>query len=257
MLTLIRKELRQDWRSFRLPALYLVLAFFALADPLATKYMGEILRRFATGITITMPPPSAEQAMGQFLGDILEIGVLVVIAVTMGAVSAEKGSGVATFVLTKPVSRKAYLGAKLLVLSGGIAAGIAVSAAMAYAYTWTLLGRPNPGGAVLATLSTLLFAEFVFAVTFGASAALRSSLAAGGTGLIAFFLAMLIGSLLARTSVGPYLPSTLAASLGRFLAAPASNEAVLMILRPGLATLVLSGAILAAGYARFRLEPLP
>ncbi|MEW5866617.1 MAG: hypothetical protein AB1774_07145 [Bacillota bacterium] len=257
MLSLIKKELRQNWRSFRLPALYLTLLFFSLADPLTTKYMGQILQRFATGITITMPPPSAAQAMGQFLGDILEIGVFVIIAITMGAVASEKGIGVATFILTKPVSRKAYVGAKLFVLSGGVASGIALFTTLAYVYTWTLLGRAEPAGVILAALSTLVYAEFILAVTFASSMTLQSSLAAGGVGLLAFFLTMLVGSLLSRSSVGPYLPSTLAANISSFLATPANERAVFMFLRPGIVTLILSIAILVGGYGKFKREHLP
>ncbi len=206
---LLTKELRQAWRSFRLPALYLALLFLAIMDPLSTRYMGELLRKFATGITIVVPPPSAEMAVGSFIGDIVEIGLLIVIAITMGAVAGEKASGVATFVVTRPVSRRAYVLAKYCVLAAGLAAGIAASVALASLYSWTLIGPVPASRVALAAVAVGLYAELIMSATFAASMVAGSPLAAGGTGLAFMLAAGILGSLLSRSAVGPWLPTAL------------------------------------------------
>ncbi len=256
MLPLVRKELRQNWRSFRLPALYLTLVFLALADPLMTRYMSQILQRFASGITIVVPPPSPAQAMSQFLGDVLEIGIFVIVAITMGAVAGEKASGLASFVLTKPVTRASYVGAKLVVLAAGVAVGVVGAAALAHAYTWTLLGAAEPAGVALATLCALTYAEFFLAITFAASMVVPNALAAGGVGLGALLASTVLGSIFARSAAGAYLPSSLVAGIAHFLNTPAAGRSAAAFLRPAAVAVALAVAFVACGYLRFRREPL-
>jgi len=261
MSVLLQKELRQTWRTFRLPALYIVLLFLAITDPLSTRYMGEILGKFATGITIVAPPPSAEMAVGSFVSDIVEIGLLVIIAITMGAVANEKASGVTAFVVTKPVSRSSYVCAKYLVLAAGIALGIAVGVAVASLYTWTLIGPVDPSLAALAALAVCIYAEFIMSATFAASMVTSGGLPAGAVGL-GFMILMGLGSaFFGQTAIGAYLPTSLigyANSLlsGSALSQKTSGLSALSILRPGITAVVISAALLWAGFARFKKQAL-
>ena len=50
MLLLVRKDLLQAWRTFRLPALILTGVFFALLDPLTAKFMPQILGSLAMSL---------------------------------------------------------------------------------------------------------------------------------------------------------------------------------------------------------------
>lgn len=253
MSVLIRKELRQAWRSFRLPAFAITLLFLAIMDPLSTRYMGEILERFAQGVTIIVPPPAPEQAVGTFLGDIIEIGLLVIIAITMGAVASEKASGVTTFVVTKPASRKSYIAAKLLVAAGGVVASIAAGTLVASLYTWTLMGPVPSGRVALAAVSVGLYAELVLAATFAASMVAPSPLTAGGMGLGAFMVAGLAGAIFGRSSIGPYLPSELSANITTLLSGAGGAD---LLVKPGITALAASAALVAAGFAKFRRQDL-
>ena len=49
MSRLARWELKQAWRSFRIPGFWLLLLFFALMDPPVIKYMEQIVARFGGG----------------------------------------------------------------------------------------------------------------------------------------------------------------------------------------------------------------
>jgi ABC-2 type transport system permease protein len=249
---LVRKEIRQAWRSFRLPALYIVLLFLAVLDPLSAKYMGEIISRFAQGITIIMPPQSAEQALATFISDIVEIGLLIIIAITMGSVAGEKATGVTTFIVTKPASRKSYVLAKLAVLAGGLVLGIAASTLVASLYTWTLLGPVSASRAALAATSVGLYAEFIMAATFAASMAVSGTVAAGGLGLAVLAVAGIAGSVLSRSRIGPYLPSTLMGNASLFLTGADVSKWTSMLLKPGLTTSLLSAGLLVAGFERFK-----
>ena len=250
--SLIKKEFRQVWRSFRLPGLCLTLLSLAIMDPLASKYMGEIIARFAQGITIIVPPPTAEQAMETFLGDVGELGLLAVIAITMGSVASEKASGVSAFVVTKPVSRLTYVLAKYAVLAAGVAAGIGGSAAVAYLYTWTLLGPVQSSRACLATLAMASYAELVMTVTFSASMALPGSLAAGGMGLASMFLMGIAGSLLRGTRIGPYMPSALVGGATSLLRGLGQAGLVDALMKPLASAAALGILLWVLGFRKFQ-----
>ncbi|MGE5579096.1 MAG: ABC transporter permease [Bacillota bacterium] len=252
MSALVGKEIRQAWRAFRLPALYLTLLFLAIMDPLSTRYMGEILQKFATGITVLVPPPTAEMALGSFIGDIAEIGLLVIIATTMGAVAGEKASGVTAFIVTKPASRKSYVAAKYTVLAGGLAIGIVTSALLAALYTWTLIGPVQASRIILATLAVLIYAEFIMSATFAASMVASSGLAAGGAGLVIMIVTGIAGALLAQAPVGPWFPAALMRNATLLL----SGGNPELIVKPGLAAVAASAALIWAGFAGFKRQAL-
>lgn len=253
MSVLLRKETRQAWRAFRLPALYLTLLFLAIMDPLSTRYMGEILQKFATGVTIVVPPPSAEMAVGSYIGDLVEIGLLVIIAISMGAVANEKSTGVAAFMVTKPVSRGAYVASKYVVLSLGIALGVAGGVLIASLYTWTLIGPVGVSAVTLAAIAICLYAEMIMTVTFAASMVSSGALAAGGVGLGFMILTGIAGALLGQTSAGPYLPSALIGNANRLLSGASSAS---LLLKPGLTAVSVSAASLWAGFAKFKRQDL-
>lgn len=251
---LVEKELRQVWRSFRLPAYYLVLLFLAVSDPLMAKYMGKILERFAQGITIILPPPSPFQAMTQFLGDLIELGLLLVIAIAMGSVAGERASGVTAFLLTKPVTRKRYILAKYSVLVVGVVAGVTLSSLLAQSYIWTLIGPVPAAGAWLATASVLVYTLYILSATFSASMMTESSLAAGGTGLLVLFATGVSGTLLNNSWVAPYLPTALVRNISSYLERGTgvfSGGQVASFIRPALSSVLLSVLFLSIGYLKF------
>lgn len=254
---LMTKEFRQAWRSFRLPALLLVLLFLAIMDPLVTKYMGEIFARFVEGVTIVLPPPSSTQAMGQFLGDVVELGVLVIIAITMGSVAGEKANGVASFIVTRPASRRAYVASKFLVLLGGLTAGIAGATSIASLYTVTLIGPVDGGRVISAAVSVWIYTAFIFCATFAASMAANGPLTAGGAGFAAFLVTALAGAVLGSASVGQYLPSALISNVNTFLSGSGDLEIAARILKPGAVAAVVSATLLALGFQSFKQQDLP
>jgi len=228
-------------------------------DPLTTRYMGEILQKFGGGITVTVPPPTAEMAFGSFIGDIVEIGLIVIVAITMGSVAGEKASGVTAFIVTKPVSRKSYVLAKYWVHVVGVALGIAASSALAYLYTWSVIGPAPVHRAALATVAIVLYAAFSVSVTFTLSMVAKGGLAAGGASLCIILLVGLVGSLLKHTVIGPWFPSTLMGNAGLLLsdAIDIRTSSILsLILKPGSVTVLLSALLLLGGFEKFKKQDL-
>lgn len=217
MRTLLSKEFYWNWRSFRYPALILVFVFFALLNPPTIKYMNEILSLFAgvEGIGALLPEPTAQEAMSSVFSDLSQIGVLVLIFVTMGIVAREKETGVAGWMLSKPVGRSRYLLAKVITLYATIVLGLAAASLLAYLYTWSLLGRVGVQGVLWAYFSLATYMILMGSLTFALSTLLRTPLQAGGVAVVVFFLSG-IGNLLVSGSslVRSVYPNTLLGKLG-------------------------------------------
>jgi ABC-2 type transport system permease protein len=212
VLLLVRKDLLQAWRTFRLPALILTGVFFALLEPLTAKFMPQILGLFGDqyeGLADIIPEMGPAEALLSFCGDLTQIVALVLIIVAMGAVALERERGISAWVLTRPVDRGAYLWSKYLALLIGMIITVAVSGALAITYTASLFGSVPLSGALWALLFIAIFLMLILAVTVCASAFFRSQLAAGGIGLAFLFAIFLPQLIFGQTDIGRYFPHVL------------------------------------------------
>jgi ABC-2 type transport system permease protein len=108
--------------------------------------------------------------------------------------------------LSKPVTRAAFVTAKLIAMSLVFAISIAVASAVCFGYTVWLFGPVDGGQYAVLNLLLLLFLVFSLAVTLLFSSIFRSSLAAGG---IAF--AVLVGQAIFASIpwLGEFMPGQL------------------------------------------------
>ncbi len=248
MNALMIKELRENWRSFRYPAFLLVLLFFALSDPLMIKYMREILAYFAE-IEIALPDPSPQEAFATFLGDASQLGILVLIFISMGSIAGEKENGVAGWILSKPVNRWEYYLAKAACISAIIIAGVAASSAIAYLYTWSLLGRVSFYNALWATISFTAFALLYGAISFALSTVARSPLQAGGLTVLIFFASGILNLPVSETRLRDFYPNTLLSEMSLLLHGQSTPDHLAL---PLAVTLGLTAAILLLAGWRFQ-----
>jgi len=234
---LFGKELREQVRSYRLLILGLVFVFFGLASPLFAKFTPEILKSVGTdqGVTIVLPDPTAADAVAQYVKNLSQIALFVLIFLSMGAVVAEKERGTAVFVLVKPASRLAFLSAKLAVLWAAVTGAVVLSGLCAYGYTVALFQPPVVTGFMLANLALLLHLLTFVTTTFFFSALARSQVVAG---VLSFLTWILLASLGGLGTVSEFLP-------GRLLSA--AMEAAAGVPLPW-EPLVGSGALIALAF---------
>jgi ABC-2 type transport system permease protein len=134
----------------------------------------------------------------QLLRSVGQLGALAAILLTMGSVAGERERGTAALVLAKPVSRFAFLAAKLVSIAMVFALATALAVLAAWLYTSLLFEQPPVLPwlqlALLAWLSIMVFV----AITFLGSTVVRSTLGAaafGVAGLVALSLASTISTL--------------------------------------------------------------
>jgi ABC-2 type transport system permease protein len=204
---LLLKELLESWRTRRLPAVVGLFIVLGIISPLTARYMPEILKAaLGSQLTVPVPIPTAADAILQVQKNLGQLGAFTAIVLAMGAVAAEKERGTAAFILTKPASRGAFLGAKLAALGLVLALATLVSVGIAWAYT-AVLFEPGPigGWVALAVLAWLALAAWS-SITFLASTVSGSSALAAGVGVVALIGLSLIGAI---PQVGRFLPAGL------------------------------------------------
>ncbi len=205
---LLRKDLREQWRTLRLPVVALIFFVFGLASPVLAKYTPELISHAGGNIQITVPTPTLADAVDQFIKNLGQIGTFAAILLAMSSIARERERGTAALVLSKPVSRPAFLGSKFTALLVTLGVSVVVGGLADYAYTAALFRTMTvPGFVACCALLFLSTAVFV-AVTFLASTLIGSTLPAAGVGLGVYFLAAIAGTI---QRVNDLLPAGLAA----------------------------------------------
>ena len=89
---LFRKEWLEHWRNYRFLVLLIVLTLFGLLAPLTARYGPELLKLLPNGEAIArlVPPPTARDAVAQYLKNVSQFGAILALLLTMGVVAQEK-----------------------------------------------------------------------------------------------------------------------------------------------------------------------
>jgi ABC-2 type transport system permease protein len=249
---LLEKEMVEAWRTYRLgvvAALFLVLGITA---PVLTRFLPDIIKALApAGFNVDVPDLGIADVLDQLLKNLIQFGALAAILVTMGSVATEKERGTAAFVLAKPVTRTAFLGAKIVAIGMIFAVATTLAVAGAWVYTGLLYFSPPVLPwiklGVVIWLSTMVYVS----ITFLGSVLMRSSLGAAGigfAGLIALSLASVVPIL------STWLPAGLIA-VAKSVAMEESSSDVHPI-RTVVACALIVGGCLFLAWLRFRNEEL-
>ncbi len=208
LLAAIRKELIEQWRTYRLLILVVILFVWAMLSPLGAKYMSQIVTGLAGDQFANIVPTQTTilDAIAQYVKNMPLWGILLAMLLTMGSVAGEKEKGTAALMLVKPLSRATFLAAKFLALGLAFLAAMALAALTGYLYTLILYG-PLEWGPWLA-LNGLLWLEMMLtvAVTLLFSTLLRSQAAAAG---LTFTGILLAGAIAGIPRLGAAMPANL------------------------------------------------
>lgn len=204
----LRKELMEQWRSYRLLIASVILIIFGLLSPLTAKYTPELLKLLPNGEAIAqlVPPPTAMDAVGQYVKNIGQFGVILALLMTMGVVAQEKDKGTAAMVLVKPLSRGLFLLAKLVALGLTFTTSIALAGIACYYYTLLLFQALDVKAWLTLNGLMLLFVLVYVALTLFCSTVTKSQVAAGGLAFGVLLVLAIPGSI---PGIGEYLPNQL------------------------------------------------
>lgn len=195
-LSFLRKELHEIVRTWRLWVLPGIMLFFAISGPLAAKYMPELLRSMLGDQANRLPPlpvPTYLDSWAQWLKNIGQLGLFAVMLLYGGMISAERKSGTAVLVLTKPVGRWAFLLAKLtaatILIGGATALGTLVTGGL----TAVMFADVDVAPLLKGTGFWLIQVGLYLAVLALLSAWMKSSVAASAAGIGVLFAVSTLG----------------------------------------------------------------
>jgi ABC-2 type transport system permease protein len=250
---LVRKELLESWRTYRLPVVAGLFLVVGLTSPLLAKFLPEIIKA-AGGDQVgglVVPTPTPADAVDQLWKNLAQFGAFAAIILAMGAVATERERGTAAFILSKSVSRGSFLAAKVVAIGVVLAIAVGLATAVAWVYTAILFEAMPVGGwvamAVLAWIGLCAWA----AITFLGSTVTGSAAAAAGLG----FLALLVLSIAsAIPGVGRFTPGGLAGpALAYAIGAPV---AIADVVSAVIGSIVLIALALGAAAWSFRRQEL-
>jgi ABC-2 type transport system permease protein len=204
---LLRKELLEQVRTWRLVVVVIVFAIFGIGSPALARYTPELVKAFAGNqFTLRVPTPTVADAVAQFLKNLGQTGILAAVLLSMGSVATEKERGTAALLLTKPVTRGAFLAAKLVAIAITLGIGILAAGSVGYAYTALLFSAPSLAG--YAAMCGLLLLSLVgyASLTFLGSTLVRSPLPAAAIGVGAMVVLAILSVL---PTIGANAPGNL------------------------------------------------
>ena len=182
------KEIREIWRTWRIWVLPSIVLFFALTGPPLAKYTPELVGALAGNQLrgLQVPAPTFSDAYVQWTKNLSQIVLIAVVIVYGSLVSGEVRSGTVTLVLTKGLSRRAFVAVKAAVHSLFLVVLVAAGALLTWLLTLLLFGAAPARGLWNATGAFLVLGVLFMAAMTLLSVLIRSAAGAAGAGLGAY-----------------------------------------------------------------------
>jgi ABC-2 type transport system permease protein len=192
----VQKELLEIVRTWRIWVVPGLILFFAVTSPIVALLTPALVSSLAgsePGVVIQVPEPIALDAYKQFLKNLNQIVLVALILGGAGTISGERRAGTAALVLTKPLSRAGFVGAKfvaqVILVTGATLVGLVVCAAA----TSLCFGDSPLAQFVSAVGIWWVYALVTVAVLLFFSASFASTGAAAGFGFAWYLVIVLCG----------------------------------------------------------------
>jgi ABC-2 type transport system permease protein len=189
------KELREILRTWRIWVLPGIVLFFAITGPPLAKVTPQILESFAgsqPGVIMQLPTPTYVDAYASWIKNLSQMMVFAVIIIFGGLVTSETKSGTAVLVLTKPLSRPAFVLAKFVSALTLLTGSIALGAVVTWGITRAVFGEAPVGLLAETTGAWLAFGVVLLGVMTLLSASVSSQAGAAGAGFGVFVVMSLL-----------------------------------------------------------------
>jgi ABC-2 type transport system permease protein len=241
------KEILRTWRIWVLPG---ILLLFALTGPVLAKLTPQLMAMGGGNQFkgLVFPTPTYHEAYGQWIKNLSQLALLVLLIVYGSIISSERKSGTAVLVLTKPVSRTAFIVAKAVVHSAFLAVLVIAGTLITWGLTVAIFGQA-PGSALWsASLVWLVYGVLFIALMTLLSVLIGSSAGAAGVGIGAYALLSIAATWKPLGTNSPAALATLPSSL------VAGKDVAVMW--PVLTSLLLAAVLFALAARAFRRSEL-
>ncbi len=213
MTVLVYKNIREILRTWRVWVLVLVLATASVVGPLLAKYSDELLSSLGgAAMAGILPEATAATAGQQWVSDLGQ-SVTIALALIAGTVMAgELADESYFFTLTRGVTRRAFVLAKLFALHIVLFVALVVFAPINGVVTYALFNEANFIGVIQASALWFVFASFIMCGVAVLAVATSSAVGAGATGIGLMVVMGVLGMWEPATKFSPAGVSQLAAA---------------------------------------------
>jgi ABC-2 type transport system permease protein len=191
---LLRKDAREQLKTYRLWIALAVFLIFGITAPLITKNLPKLIPK-TEQFTVIMQDPTIVDSASQYFNYLIQMGLLLVILLGMGCVAGERSQGLLAMVLSKPVRRRDLLASKVAVNGCMLAGALVAGTAVFYGYTVLLFEYFPAGKVLLSMVPAAFFLWFVLALTVFWSVLAPSSIAAGGLSFLSAVILLVVPGL--------------------------------------------------------------
>ncbi len=194
---LLRKELLESIRSYRMLIWAVVCAFFGILSPVAAYYMPNVLEYLGSSqnMVFVVSQVTYTDALEQYIKNFTQIGSIIIIFLTMGLVAAEKEDGLLQFLWVRPISAAVILLAKAISLVCMVFLGLCLATVLTSIYTIYLFKAFPVMLFVQSNVFLLLYLLVIGCISLSFSAMLNKPLSAGLCSLGVWLVFSVLGSL--------------------------------------------------------------
>lgn len=206
---LYKKDLMEQMRSKKILILIIAFLFVAISSVILAKVLPQILKNIPAtpGLTINLPTPTYKDAVDQFVKNISQLIIFVLVFLVAGAIADEKIKKTLEIVLTKPISKISFVLSKFTSYFTSIIIVYYASAFIFYFYTITTFQSFDFGNFILMATLALVRLLVVVSLTILFSSFASSAILAGVGGLVGMILLETVWGLI--KSVKAYSPNML------------------------------------------------
>lgn len=242
-MTLWRVEILRWVRTGRLWIVVGIYALFGALGPISATYLPQIIERFGGGVEVTVSEATPVDAIGQFLSNAGQIGLLAVLAIAAGALTFDARREWAAFLRTRTRSTWHLVLPRVALPATAGAVALAIGTAVSALLTTVMIGGLPVDDLVLGTLCGALYLVFAVAVVAVAASVTRQAIT---TILLAVGILLVLPILQVVAVLEPWLPSTLLGATTALLAGVPLTE----LFRAAAVTVAATGLLLLVAIRR-------
>lgn len=180
---LVKTDLLMYVRNYALIWVPITFILLAIMDPITTHYTPIILENiggFPEGMIFEFPEIPAIDAFMMSISEFSMFGILIVILLTMNAVSGDKKTGVSELLLARPIKARNYILSKFVSRGLLFIASTVIGFLFSLYYVWLLFGELPLVFIFLTMAFYSIWVLFAISITLFYSTLLKSGAAAAG-----------------------------------------------------------------------------
>lgn len=244
---------RLEWlrlvRTPRAVSLAAVYVATGLIEPVATKYASALLAHVAPGTVVSLPEPTAAQALSSYVSEATVIGLIVLVAVAASTYNFDARPGLSAFFRTRALSMWQLVAPRFAASAAAGVLAYLLGTLAAWYETQLLIGSLPAVGLLAGMLCAAVYLLFAVAVTAFATSLTKNTVASVGITLAILLAALpLLGDVHAISS---WVPTALVGAPAALVTSPPADD--LAHFAPALGVSAVAGALaLAAAVLRLQ-----